>query len=257
MSRPSIADMAYAVSTKTCTYLLDDDGVCRWTLAPSGYSMPGAARCIGAQFVASLDLREPGGLAGELRVGSAALFVRSEEGRFVLLKTTPILGVENRRTGKAERIEAAPSEPSRETTRSPEAPPVPPSIVDIPPAAPTIKQAVEIPMEDLVSFVDGDLEVSVEELVTFSEITLTIPLFRADSVLPPNVRSDTQKLDNALPSVPPPPPRIPDDVVPAAAPMRTAALPAPTPPPRKTDDAKPAPKKPAPRGIVGPGRRLR
>lgn len=89
-------ELTYAVHTATCTYLLDDEGVCRWVHAPSGVTPPGAERCMGAQFVASLDLRTEGGLVGELRVGAAALFVREEEGRFVLLRTLPIEHVQIR-----------------------------------------------------------------------------------------------------------------------------------------------------------------
>jgi hypothetical protein len=85
-------DMTYAVHTAACTYLLDDDGVCRAiTITPPP---PGSERCIGAQFVACLDMRTEGGLVGELRAGAAALFAASHEGRFVLLRTQPIARVE-------------------------------------------------------------------------------------------------------------------------------------------------------------------
>jgi len=89
-------DMTYAVHTGTCTYLLDDDGICLWTLSPGGHAAPGTDRCVGAQFVACLDLTTPGGLVGELCIGAAALFARREHGRFVLLRTLPIERVEYR-----------------------------------------------------------------------------------------------------------------------------------------------------------------
>lgn len=91
-----MSDMTYAVHTETCTYLLDDDGVCLWTLSPGGHAAAATDRCVGAQFVACLDLTAPGGLVGELRLGAAALFVRREHGRFVLLRTLPIDRVEER-----------------------------------------------------------------------------------------------------------------------------------------------------------------
>lgn len=91
-----MSEMTYAVHTATCTYLLDEDGICRWTHAPIGVAPPGAERCVGAQFVACLDPRSEGGLVGELCIGAAALFVRQEEGRFVLLRTLPIENVELR-----------------------------------------------------------------------------------------------------------------------------------------------------------------
>jgi len=92
-----MAEMVYAVHTRTCTYLLDEEGVCGWVTSPSGSAEQD--RCVGAQFVACLDLREEGGLVGELRVGAAGLFARRESGRFVLLKTSEIERVEYRRAG--------------------------------------------------------------------------------------------------------------------------------------------------------------
>src|SRR5207249_3070782 len=80
----------------TCTYLLDDEGVCRWALTPGGRPAPDAERSVGAQFVACLDLSVEGGLSGELRVGAAALFVHREHGRLVLLRTALIEHVEYR-----------------------------------------------------------------------------------------------------------------------------------------------------------------
>jgi hypothetical protein len=96
-----MAEMVYAVHTRTCTYLLDEEGVCGWVLSPSGGQAQD--RCIGAQFVACLDLQEQGGLVGELRVGAAGLFARREGGRFVLLKTSTIEQVEYRRAGEYRR----------------------------------------------------------------------------------------------------------------------------------------------------------
>jgi hypothetical protein len=91
-----MSEMTYAVHTGTCTYLLDDEGICLWTVAAGPSAAPGTDRCVGAQFVACLDVRAPGALVGELRVGGCALFVRREHGRFVLLRTMPIERVEER-----------------------------------------------------------------------------------------------------------------------------------------------------------------
>ena len=94
-----MSDVAYAVYTTTCTYLLDDEGVCRWVMAPSGTVPPEADRCVGAQFVGCLDLRVVGGLVGELLVGAHMLFARydDEAGRLILLRTTSIDNVEFRK----------------------------------------------------------------------------------------------------------------------------------------------------------------
>jgi hypothetical protein len=91
--------MAYAVHTRTCTYLLDDDGVCRWIVSQQGV-VPGHVRqCVGAQFVACLDLSVEGGLSGELRQGARALFVRHADDNMVLLRTGDITRVDDRRQG--------------------------------------------------------------------------------------------------------------------------------------------------------------
>jgi hypothetical protein len=94
-----MADVAYAVYTTTCTYLLDEEGVCRWVMAPSGTVPPEADRCVGAQFVGCLDLRVVGGLVGELLVGAHMLFARYDDdaGRLILLRTTSIDNVEFRK----------------------------------------------------------------------------------------------------------------------------------------------------------------
>ncbi|MFO0762868.1 MAG: hypothetical protein U0359_40900 [Byssovorax sp.] len=223
--------MAYAVHTRTCTYLLDEEGICRWTLAPSGTAAPGTDRCVGAQFVASLDLTEAGGLVGELRIGAAALFARVEGGRFVLLRTLPIEHVEFRngavdeppapeprkvaaalqhgalmepplpqpsfphidrpampaRTHEAvpapppiPRPSAPPPSTSRAAPPSVPAPPTrpPPAPSRPPPPAPVIPPLrAAMPSAEEID-IDEVQELSVEDLVTFSEVTLTIPLFR-------------------------------------------------------------------------------
>jgi hypothetical protein len=89
--------MAYALATRTCTYLLDDGGVCRWIVSPSGGVPAHVQQCIGAQFVACLDLGVEGGLVGELRPGARALFVRHSVDRMVLLRTGPIERLDDRR----------------------------------------------------------------------------------------------------------------------------------------------------------------
>jgi hypothetical protein len=85
-------EVVYAAHTRQCTYLLDGDGVCRWVLSRHG--SPTDDRCVGAQFVASIDPALPGSLSGELRVGVSLLFVRAEGGRFVLLRTREVQRVD-------------------------------------------------------------------------------------------------------------------------------------------------------------------
>jgi len=93
--------MAYAVHTATCTYLLDDDGVCRWVVSPQGLVPAHVQQCIGAQFVACLDVSVDGGLVGELQVGARALFVRHGSEGMMLMRTGPIQHVDDRREDKS------------------------------------------------------------------------------------------------------------------------------------------------------------
>jgi hypothetical protein len=90
-------EMAYAVHTRTCTYLLDGTGVCRWVVSVRGAVPQHIRQCIGAQFVACLDLEVDGGLVAELRPGARGLLVRNTGERMVLLRTGNILQVDDRR----------------------------------------------------------------------------------------------------------------------------------------------------------------
>jgi hypothetical protein len=95
--------MAYAVHTRTCTYLLDEDGVCRWIVSQQGVVPAHVRQCIGAQFVACIDLRVTGALIGELRPGARALFVCHSDQNMVMLRTGDITQVDDRREGTTQR----------------------------------------------------------------------------------------------------------------------------------------------------------
>lgn len=89
-------EIAYAAHTASCTFLLDADGICR-RVVPAGRGSsrrePGrsAARCVSAQYVASLDPSASGMLAEMPRIGSAMLFARVDErGRVSLVRTGPV-----------------------------------------------------------------------------------------------------------------------------------------------------------------------
>jgi hypothetical protein len=151
-----MSDVAYAVHTSTCTYLLDEDGVCRWVMSPTGTIPADGQRCVGAQFVACLDLRVVGGLVGELLLGASVLFVRRDEeaGRLVLLRTSPIENVEFRK----------PVEPAMHPAPLPAyADPDPP--LDYARSHPAEPEAEVIDPDDLVAYEGG-------------AVTLTIPLYR-------------------------------------------------------------------------------
>lgn len=89
MSQPEIA---YAAHTATCTFLLDEDGICRRVVTrnKNGKESRVARRCLGAQYVASLDLRTENGLVEMPTIGAALLFARIDGGRVALVKTAPL-----------------------------------------------------------------------------------------------------------------------------------------------------------------------
>jgi hypothetical protein len=90
-------EMAYAVHTATCTYLLDEDGICKWIVAQQGIVPQHVRQCIGAQFVACVDVTVEGGLVGQLRPGARALFVQNAGDRMIMMRTGPIQHVDDRR----------------------------------------------------------------------------------------------------------------------------------------------------------------
>jgi hypothetical protein len=95
-------EIAYKALTETCTLLLDANGICRSVLAAtsSQHDRPAripvsAERCIGAQFVATLDLRDPRGLTHMPEVGAPMLFARIEiDGRITLVRSAPLISFE-------------------------------------------------------------------------------------------------------------------------------------------------------------------
>lgn len=104
--------MAFAVHTVTCTYLLDELGVCHWIVARHGAVPPHVRQCVGAQFVACLDLGAEGGLVAQLRPGAMALFVRTtDDGRLVLLRTAPIQRLDGVDGEELDRSSAQPAVP--------------------------------------------------------------------------------------------------------------------------------------------------
>jgi hypothetical protein len=188
-----MADMTYAVHTATCTYLLDDEGVCRWALTPGGRAAPDAERSVGAQFVACLDLRIEGGLSGELRVGAAALFVHRENGRLVLLRTAPIEHVEYRGAAGGEPADEPSVDEATPIFADPPAHAAPSPVPDehtapLPDHGPPTRP---FPMFTLPGDIADDLEPEAEALdledllsVSVTEVTVSLPLYRPPDVPP-------------------------------------------------------------------------
>jgi hypothetical protein len=102
-SPPSML-VSYAAHTKSFTFFLDEDGVCERVEshppddeAPDSKLRTMAARCVGAQYVASIDPDEEGGLAKLPRVGKPLVFAyMTDAGRIVLLRTGALVHFETR-----------------------------------------------------------------------------------------------------------------------------------------------------------------
>lgn len=90
-----MSDLTYAAHTRTATFYLDADGVCQ-RVEPNGpQAARDAERCIGAQYVAALDVSEPGGLLSQPRVGASMLFVVADAHmRYSLVRTAPVVRFE-------------------------------------------------------------------------------------------------------------------------------------------------------------------
>jgi hypothetical protein len=114
-------EIIYAAHTATCTFLLDADGMCRKiVLAPSSKrpqtakgkdAARAAQKCVGAQYVASLDASVSGMLAEMPRIGASMLFARVDErGRVSLVRTGPVTRFEGHREDPFHGMGPKPSE---------------------------------------------------------------------------------------------------------------------------------------------------
>ncbi len=93
-------DIAYIATTEAATFMLDGNGVCRWvtSVAGNGHSKEAADRCVGAQYVASIDTAVEGALVDLPRVGKPMIFAAvGADGRVSLVRTGPLLKFEARR----------------------------------------------------------------------------------------------------------------------------------------------------------------
>jgi hypothetical protein len=88
----SLPEIVYAAHTTSCTFLLDADGMCRRVLTRSRSAKESsiAKRCLGAQYVASLDMSSDAGLVEMPVPGAFLLFARVDDGRVALVKTAPL-----------------------------------------------------------------------------------------------------------------------------------------------------------------------
>jgi hypothetical protein len=197
-------EIAYTAHTETCTLLLDAEGICRSVLAASsraasnGGARPtripcSAERCVGAQYVATLDLREAGGMTALPQPGAQMLFARTEKnGRITLIRSAPVIRFE---AAAAKRVESG-------VHARPEDKPVAPVMARVPAPAP-------VASPPRVSYGDDD--------------ELTIPFD------PPTIQAHRASLPPELSSRSSSPPPRNSGVVPAASSARASSIP---PPPR-------------------------
>ncbi len=93
-------DIAYVAFTGAATFMLDATGVCRWVTSVPGsaHSQEAADRCVGAQYVASVDTNVYGALVDLPRVGKPMIFAAvGANGRISLVRTGPLLKFEAKR----------------------------------------------------------------------------------------------------------------------------------------------------------------
>ena len=215
-----MSDIVYAVHTRACTYLLDEEGICRWVLSRSGARSDD--RCVGAQFVAALDLRSRGGLVGELRIGAQALFIRSDGGRFMLIRTKPIEHVEIR--GAQAEVEDPYQADEYPTEPEPEPEPV------VLPSHHAVAGVFEAPMRAPEPEPPSEQRVIVQApMPSYYEPPPPVPL-RAPppAPAPPPARAYTEPLPRGH-TEPPPPPAPPPMVTRPPLPIAPPRTPAPVP----------------------------
>jgi hypothetical protein len=169
---------AYAVHTRTCTFLLDAEGICRWIVSRTGMVPPEIRRSVGAQFVACIHPDLDGLLAGELVIGAAALFVKREpQGeRFELMRSGTIVHIELR--GAKASLPPPGAVLSDDTLDLSGGPPlsVPPTV------GARGGDTVPPPSFALGSLSDGELEgLEIPAHDGESTVTLTLPLFRPEA----------------------------------------------------------------------------
>lgn len=95
-------EIVYVAHTQSGVFMLDEHGVCRWAVAHPGRTHDTVPeRIVGAQYVATLDMNESGGLVALPRVGCPMLFAATDPttGRIRLVRTPILMRFEDRRNG--------------------------------------------------------------------------------------------------------------------------------------------------------------
>ena len=195
-------EIQYAAHTASCTFLLDSDGICRRiAMNPSGGSRAreaarAAARCVGAQYVASLDPALAGMLSDMPKVGTAMLFARTDErGRISLVRTGQVLRFERFDTTVDDPFTVPEERPSVVTTS---APPITPSVMPTP-----RRQQSILPPPD--PYAEGErLDDRTKPIQAFRDFRVKTAPLGGPTSDPPTLRTP----------LPPPPTRMRSEVVP-------------------------------------------
>ena len=187
-------ELAYEAFTETCTFGLDEAGVCVRVTALPGASkamLAIAGRCLGAQYVASLDAAVEGLLSQLPKPGTRLLFARTEDtGRIVLVRSGPL-----------QRFEARPAEL--------------PTVKEV---EPTFDEAVEVEAPRTLTFQE-------EETAPFSRFSPRRPIAAESDPDSGDVELEavTRRSPSTVRGFPPPPAHLsPIPLVRLRNPVRTA-----------------------------------
>lgn len=177
----------YIAHADSAALLLDEDGICRASVlkkhgrgrAPRAEELE---RCVGAQYVATLDPDVDGLLAHEPEVGKRALFAQVERGRIVVFRFGPLVDFEHVEHSMAARVAGPAPKPD--------------------PSDPTLDEhATELTLDDAsdptLEMVGRGLEDlfeadSAPDLVTSIDVTAWAP------VRPPPLRSAPRRRETLL-----------------------------------------------------------
>lgn len=146
----------YAAHTEKAIFYLDEEGVCQDLEAKGGAPLGAdVLRCVGAQYVASLDLADASGLVPLPREGASMLFVVADARmRFSLVRTGVVVRFETLAEGEAATIAPSAEEERREkaikatlelVAEGDSQPPPPPDVRVAWPSADVIARAMLLP----------------------------------------------------------------------------------------------------------------
>jgi len=163
-------ELAYIAHSERCALLLDAEGVCRWVVPKVDATddlVTAARRCIGAQFLATLDRETPGYMGHEPRIGGNLLFALVTDGRVALVRFGPLLAFEELdRPNESVDLEVPTTSSDASETEADErvtmAPPAERDVDAEAPLPPTVVEAVDV--DDLITLLAEEAPPSAEHL---------------------------------------------------------------------------------------------